>query len=282
MTGRRFPIRSEVTPVLLTTELDDKIRRCEIAGFRNGVATTARLRPDLGAEAIEVCGGLVAFTGAKSPMSQAVGIGIPDAVRREDIEQIVEFYETRGATPCVFVTPFSHPTLGRELAAAGFAPSEYDNIMASDDLSDRAQRDSRVVVATDLHAWALASVEAFMDPEAPKAGDELVACIIASSPGVWPLEIRDGDTIVATAAMDLQQGCAGLFAGSVAPASRGRGLHIALINDRIARAREAGASLMRATARPASPSERNFRRSGFTVLYTRVLWERKAADYSDA
>jgi len=274
-------LRSEVTPVLLTTELEETIRRCEIAGIRNAVATTARLRPDFGAEEIEVCGGLVAFTGIESPMSQAAGVGTAEPVRREDVEQIVTFYESRGTSPRVFVTPFSHPTLGRELAAAGFAPCEYENIMASDDFGDWAQRDPRVVVATDFQAWAHASAEAFMHPETPQHGDDLIACIIASSPGVWPLEMRDGATIVATAAMDLQQGCAGLFAGSVVPAFRGRGFHVALINDRIARAREAGASFMRATARPASPSERNFRRSGFTPLYTRVLWERRATASGD-
>jgi len=271
-------LRFEVTPVLLTTELEDTIRRCEIAGIRNAVATTARLSPGLGAEAIEVCGGLVAFTGVESPMSQAVGVGTPGPAHRDDVEKIVSFYQSRSTTPRVFVTPFSHPTLGRELAAAGFTPCEYENIMASDDFGDRAQRDPRVVVATDFQAWARASVEAFMHPETPKPGDDLIACIIASSSGVWPLELIEEDSIVATAAMDLQEGCAGLFAGSVVPAFRGRGLHVALINDRIARARDGGASFMRATARPASPSERNFIRCGFTTLYTRALWERTLAD----
>jgi GNAT superfamily N-acetyltransferase len=268
--------------VLLTTELEERIRRCEIAGIRNGIATTARLRPDLGAEAIEVCGGLVAFTGAKSPMSQAVGVGMQGPVHRDDVHQIVEFYESRRTTPCVFVTPFSHLSLGIELAAAGFAPSEYDNVMASDDLGDWAARDPRVVEATDVQAWSRASVEAFMDPDVPKPGDELVACVIASSPGVWPLEVRDGAAIAATAAMDLQQGCAGLFAGSVMAAYRGRGFHLALIHDRIARAREGGALIVRATARPGSASERNFLRRRFTTLYTRTLWERKAGNSGDA
>jgi len=274
-------LRSEVTPVLLTTELEERIRLCEIAGIRNGIATTARLRPDLGAAAIEVCGGLVAFTGAKSPMSQAVGVGMQGRVRREDVKHIVEFYEERGTTPCVFVTPFAHLSLGRELAAAGFVPTEYDNVMASNDLGDWAQRDPRVVKATDFQAWALASVEAFMHPDVPEPGDELVACVIASSPGVWALQLRDGETIAATAAMDLQEGCAGLFAGSVMAPFRGRGFHLALIYDRIARAREGGASIMRATARPGSASERNFLRCRFTTLYTRTLWERKVLD-SDA
>ncbi len=160
-------------------------------------------------------------------------------------------------------------------------PTEYDNVMASNDLGDWAQRDPRVVKATDFQAWALASVEAFMHPDVPEPGDELVACVIASSPGVWALQLRDGETIAATAAMDLQEGCAGLFAGSVMAPFRGRGFHLALIYDRIARAREGGASIMRATARPGSASERNFLRCRFTTLYTRTLWERKVLD-SDA
>jgi hypothetical protein len=260
--------------VLLTRELDDTIRRCEIAGVSTGVATARRLRPELPAEAIEVAGGLVAFTGVDSPLSQAVGVGWHDSVRRENVSRIVEFYEARGTASRVFVTPLSHPTLARELAAAGFVPSEYENVMVSDDFGP-ALSDARVGIAADLHAWARASAEAFMDPEVPQPGDDFIAVIIASSPGVLPLEARVGDEIVATAAMDLRDGCAGLFAGSVAPGFRRRGWHNALIRDRIARARDGGATLMRATARPGSPSEFNFQRSGFTTLYTRTLWERK-------
>lgn len=261
--------------MLLTRELDEVIRRCEIAGIRTGVATMQRLRPEIGAEAIEIAGGLVAFSGAESPLSQAVGVAAAAPIARDEVECIIKFYQTRGTAPRVFVTPLSHPTLGRELAAAGFAPCEYESVLASNEFERHARVDARSGVAADLHEWSRASAEAFVHPAALKPGDELIALTIASSLGVLPLEMREDGAIVATAAMDVRDGCAGLFAGSVVANFRGGGRHCALIRDRIARARDAGARFMRATARPASASERNFVRCGFTTLYTRALWERK-------
>ncbi len=261
--------------MLLTRELNETIRQSEIAGIRSGIDTVRRLYPEEHAESIEVAGGLIAFTGIESPLSQAIGVGVSEPVTTDDIARITEFYESRGATPRVYATPLADPSLELSLARAGYAPCEHENVLASDSFPPHARDDDRIGIASDLDAWAHASARAFMDVDTLKPGDDRIASILASSEGVWPLEAREGGAIVATAAMDLRDECAGLFAGSTLPAFRGRGWQIALIRDRIARARDAGARFMRAAARPASVSERNFRRCGFAALYTRVLWERK-------
>jgi hypothetical protein len=260
--------------MLFTLELDETIRRCEIAGIRIGIETVCRLYPQTHAESIEVGGGLVAFTGADSPLTQAYGVGAREPVTPEDIERITDFYESRGAVPRVFVTPLSDATLAQALASNGYAPCEYENILASDAFEGYAMRDGRIAVASDLRAWALASAQAFTGREVLTPADEAIALTLASSDGVWPLEGRENGEIVATAVMDLREECAALFAGSTMPRFRSRGWHIAMIRDRIARARDGGAQFMRATARPSSISERNFVRCGFRVLYTRTLWER--------
>ncbi|MGC1381780.1 MAG: hypothetical protein WA814_12245 [Candidatus Baltobacteraceae bacterium] len=261
--------------MLLTKELDAAIGRAEIAGIRNAIATTRRLAPQIGAESIEIAGGLVAFTGADSPLSQAYGVGADEPVTADGVAAITTFYESRGATPRVFVTPLADSTLARTLAAAGYAPAEYENVLAGGDLETHARFDDRISPATDLHAWARASAQAFMDRSEPEPGEEFIGLVIASSASVLPLEARVDGAIVATAAMDASAQCAGLFAGSTMPAFRNRGWHLVMIRDRIARARDAGARFVRATAKPASASERNFYRCGFTTLYTRVLWELK-------
>ncbi len=273
--ARALPFGCEVTPVLLTPELDEKIRQGEIAGIRCGIATVQRLYPEAKASSIEVAGGLVAFTGVESPLSQAYGVGAIAPVNDAEIAGITDFYESRNATPRVFVTPLADPTLSPALAAAGYTPSEYQNVLASDSFDAYALRDARIIISSDLNAWAHDSAKAFMDVQTLKPGDEHIGTIIASSDGVTPLEAREDGAVVATAAMDVRNGCAALFAGSTMPAFRSRGWHIVMIRDRIARARDAGAHLMRATGRPASVSERNFHRCGFVTLYTRALWERK-------
>ncbi len=75
--------------------------------------------------------------------------------------------------------------------------------------------------------------------------------------------------------MDVRGDCATLFGGSTLTSFRKHGLHGALIRERIAQARDAGARFMRAGATPGSTSERNFQRCGFVTLYTRTLWERR-------
>lgn len=260
--------------MLLMRELDEAIRRSESEGVRRGIATVKRLHPDRHATSIEVAGGLAAFTGVDSPLSQTYGVGSSTPVTEGDISRITDFYESRGATPRVFVTPLADPSLAPALAAAGYAPSEYENVLVSDAFDGFARFDDRIVAATNLHAWARASTQGFMDVETLQPGDDRIAILLASSEGVCALAGREDGAIVATAAMDLRGECSAFFAGSTLAAYRGRGWHVAMIRDRIARARDFGVRFMRATARPASSSERNFRRCGFETLYTRVLWER--------
>ena len=259
--------------MLLTPDLAEAIRRAEIAGVRCGLATAQRLRPAAGIASIEIAGGLATFFGPDSPLSEAFGVGTGGPVTTGEIAAISEFYESRDSTPRVFVSPLAHPTLGAGLAAAGYAPAEYENVLASD-VFEYARRGDRVRGAMDLNAWARTSAAGFLDGGAVTPDDEFLALTIAHSDGAIAVEaVVDGIT-AATAAMDARDGCAALFAASTLPAFRGKGLHLALIADRIARARDAGARFMRATARPGSSSERNFHRCGFTTLYTRSLWER--------
>ncbi|HVR46594.1 MAG TPA: GNAT family N-acetyltransferase [Candidatus Binatia bacterium] len=261
--------------MLLTPELAEAIRRAEIAGIRCGLDTARRLRPDTGVAGVEIAGGLAAFFGPESPVSEAFGVGTSAPVTAAEIAAITEFYESRASTARVFVSPLAHPTLGVGLAAAGYAPAEYENVLASGTFEPYARRDDRLRAAADLHAWARASAAAFLDGGAVTPEDEHLALTIAASDGVTAVEGIEDGSIVATGAMDVRGDCAALFAASTMPGFRGRGWHLALIADRIARARDAGARFLRATARPGSVSERNFHRCGFTTLYTRLLWERK-------
>jgi hypothetical protein len=260
----------------LKADVDATIRECEMAGIRCGIATAQRLTPQTGAESAAIAGGLVAFAGVDSPLSQTYGIVKP--VTDADVAAITAFYESRGATPRVFVSPLADPSLGQALAAAGFAPCEYESVLVSDSLDSSAAYDERIGIALDLDAWAMASAQAFTGRDSLTPSDLAIANVIAHSEGVFATEARVDGTIAATAAMDLRLGCAAFFAGSTLAPFRGHGWHAAMIRDRITRARDAGASIMRATARPMSASERNFIRCGFHVLYTRALWERRTPD----
>ncbi len=276
--GSPCPDATTVDDVLAKTVIEEAIRRDEIEGVRRSIEAARRLSPNVAATSIEVAGGLVAFTGVDSPLSQALGVGACGPVSAPDVARITEFYESRGATPMVFVTPAADPSLQRELVAAGYVAGEREqSLLASEHLIRHAQRDARIGVAYDTAAWARASAMGFLERERLEPGDDVIALILATTEGTVALEVRDGERIIATGAMSMNGEQATLFAGSTHTPFRRQGWHTALIRDRVARAREAGAKLVRATAAPGSSSEQNFLRCGFVRLYTRVLWERKRA-----
>lgn len=259
-------------PMHLTRALDERIRLSEIEGVRKGVETVQRLYPKAQATSIEIAGGIARFTGIDG-LSQAFGMGTLAPVSADEIACLTDFYESRGSTPQVYVTPMADPSLATGLTRAGYAPSSHESVLVSDDFDTCARYDDRVALAADLEAWATASALGFSDGSSENV-DAQVATILASSKGVYAVEGRDGDAIAATGVLGLRGECAFLFASSTLPRFRRRGWHLALICDRIARARDLGALVMRATASPASTSEHNFHRCGFTTIYTRSLWER--------
>jgi hypothetical protein len=260
--------------IVNAVELHETIRLGEIDGIGRAVEAARRLRPEAGVTSRLIAGGLAVFTGAGDPLSQAYGVG-GRAVTADEIAALTEFYESRGAVARAFVSPFSDPSLARGLATGSYAPSDYENLLVCDALDADARRDERVTVATDVEEWARASLAAFTEGAKVNPYEESVGLVLATASGVVALEIRESGAVVATAALAMEPGkCAALFAGSTLPAFRKRGLHLALTRDRMARALENGAQLLRATAKPGSASERNFRRCGFDVLCTRTLWER--------
>jgi hypothetical protein len=261
--------------VLTKLSIEEATLRDEIEGVRRSIDAARRIDPKAGATSIEVAGGLVAFAGADSPFSQASGVGTRGPVRAADVAKITEFYESRGAIPMVFVAPAAHPSLASELAAAGYAPGDREQtLVASGDLMDRARRHDRIGVANDIAAWAKASAAGFLERDELEPGDDVIALILATAEGTIALEARDGVRIIATGAMSVIGGNAALFAGSTLTAFRRQGWHTALICDRVARALQAGATLVRTTASLGSVSEQNFVRCGFVSLYTKVLWLR--------
>jgi len=70
------------------------------------------------------------------------------------------------------------------------------------------------------------------------------------------------------------KGVAGLFGASTLPAFRNRGVQTALLKQRLARAAAENCDLAVCIAAPGSSSQRNVVRLGFSVLYTRVKFER--------
>ncbi len=255
-------------------DLEKAIRPGEHTTTRRLIEAARKVVPEVSPACIDVAGGLVSFAGIDSPLSCASGIGAFERVTRDDIAEITAFYRSRSATPRVIVTPLADPSLEAELTTAGYAAGERGQaVLACTDISPEIARDPRIEVAKDTAAWARASSRAYHGRDELAPGEERIASILAATEGAIALEGRERDAIAVTGVLVLGGDSAVFLGGATHPAFRRRGWQLALIRDRIARAREAGARLLRAAAGPGSSSERNFHRCGFVTRYVRVTWE---------
>ena len=259
--------------VLPTRELAALIEASEVALLRSFCDAARRLRPDGSFETIDVAGGVAAFMGAESPLSQSTSLALTNGVGAGEIDRLTHFFHDRAAPARVWANPLADASLERALVRGGYAPVGRNNVLAIDLSANGCARDERVVEERDPHTWGRISVRGFLERYEGEDEGAFLATSIASSEGVVALSLVDDDTVVATGAMTVQDELASLFAGSTLGAHRGKGYHRALVVDRMARGRERGARYARTSAPVGSTSESNFRACGMTVLYTRTLWE---------
>jgi GNAT superfamily N-acetyltransferase len=262
-----------VNAALPTRPLAALIEASETVLLHAFLEAASALAPERLFDCAEICGGLAAFMGVNSPLSQTTGVAFSSALDDGAIDRVTRFYHEHGATARVWANPLADQSLEPALARYGYLPRARNNVLALDVTAARAQRDPRVIVETDPRAWGHASWQGFRERHDGEAEGTLLATSIAAGEGVVALAMREGERIVATAAMAVHGQLASLFAGSTLDDRRGNGYHAALVEDRVARAREAGARYARTSAPIGSTSEANFRRCGFHVLYTRTLWE---------
>jgi GNAT superfamily N-acetyltransferase len=256
-----------------TLALARKIEAGQVSGLRSCVAAALELFPDCGAVLLEVAGGVAPYCGQGSALNDAVGLGMNGPVTRVQVESITEFYRSRDVPPRAMCASYADASLAQELESAGYLPIEKQSVLVAELDRVQARRDPRIVESTDALDWAMHSARGFKNGDVPTEEELRTPRIIAATRATV-LEGREHGEIAITGAMDVLEDFAALFAASTMPAHRGRGWQTALILDRFARAREAGARFAWAGAEPASASERNFLRCGFQLLGTRVLWEK--------
>jgi hypothetical protein len=257
--------------VKITREFCDRIESCEVVGTRLYVRNAQLRFPALDAQICDIGGGVAAYAGVGSPLSEATGVGLWQSAARAEAELLTSFYRERGAQPRVRLSPHADQRFVRALIALGYEPIEYENPMAAELGELQAKRDERVEEMRDPEEWSRVTGSAFANAPCDDATLQ-IGLLLCTVPETIALEIRIDGVIAATGCLDVQHEVAGFFNGATALPYRGLGLHRALILDRAARAIERGAHIARVTTRPASASEQNFRRLGFSTLYTRSLW----------
>jgi GNAT superfamily N-acetyltransferase len=258
-------------------------RRIELAEAQAGAAAAVslgKLRPETGACVKSIAGGLAAYAGAGSPVTQAVGLGLQGEISREDFAQLQSFYFKRNEPVRVEACPLAHASLFAHFGASGYRVTEFTNVMARrvPDRSETAAGSNglrvRRVESSQIDLWNLTVAGGFSEarPVSPDLLNVMKAFALAEGVECYLAEIEGRAAGGAT--LLIRDGVAGLFGASTLPEFRKRGVQTALLHERLGRAAESGCDLAVCLAAPGSSSQRNIARLGFQALYTRVKFEK--------
>lgn len=219
--------------------------------------------------------------------NSAVGLGLDGPVSRDDLEDMAEWYASAGIEPRVELCPFAHPSLIEHLAAMGFVVKFFEMCFFRDLTDPHVEGlhtqppppppppgvEIRLVDPADdemVRTYARVAISGFF-PEgvSPTEADYVIAERVprhSRTRGV--VALADG-RVVGAGAVEVMGEASALFGVTVLPEYRRRGIQTAMLAFRLRHAAERGAKIATIGSLPGGGTERNVRRMGFQVAYTR-------------
>lgn len=221
-------------------------------------------------------------------INQVAGAGFAGPVTREQVAEMVAYYTERGIEPRVEVAPFADPSLVNLCAEAGFVVRVFESVFFREVAAGEVARGvveppaglrvERVDVrdAAAVRRFCEVAMSGFYPPGMTPTEDEIATVErSARHPRTVCVMGWMGNEPAAAGAMEVAEiegvRVSGLFGLSVRPEFRRRGIQQALIAARLNIAAEAGARVAMISSRPGVATERNVRRMGFQVAYTKVI-----------
>ncbi len=243
---------------------------------RSTAAAVAALEPASGAVAVALRDGALVFTGVGMYLNRGIGLGVAQPLDASDLDELEAFFAPRIVPAEVELCPWAGDSLLRLLEARGYRPRLFRDVFVHD-LQDLAPPSKSAVTIEDATAddWPVVHTvrsDGFRitDP-ADRDVSARFSAAAASIPGSIEVLARIDGEPVGAAALQVCDGVASLGGMSTLPSARRRGVHTALLQHRLQRARALGCDLAVVTAVPPSASARNIRRHGFTLAYSQVI-----------
>lgn len=254
-----------------------EVARLEERRLAVGVSEVADL-------SIPFAGGRASRGAAGAWTNSAIGAGFDGPVTADAVAQACDWYESAGIEPRVEVAPFAHPTLIEALGRHGFVLRAFENVF----MHSLADLETHALAAPPPEGITIEIV----DPGDARAVDEYARVVlggfmpaprplpeghletyrrVARHPRTVAVVAREGGRAVGGGAVEVTGAVGALFGLSVAEGHRRRGIQLAMMAWRLRLAAERGATVVTISARPNVPTERNARRVGFAVAYTRAI-----------
>lgn len=216
-----------------------------------------------------------------------LGAGFDGPIDAVELDDVIAWYEAKGIEPRAEVAPFVDPSFVQSLAERAFVVRVFENVFFRElspaekvrtptelDLGIRVVTIDRADAAS-VRECGLAVAKGFApDGAAPDPLDVELSERVMLQEGVVTLAAVCEGRFIGAGSMDVTTPAAALFGLSVLPEYRRRGVQLALIAGRLNEAARLGCKLATVSARPGVATERNARRMGFQVGYTKVAMVR--------
>lgn len=231
----------------------------------------AKISPDTGATSLRIMGGYAVFAGANSPVTQAFGLGLNGAVSEIELDELEEFFRSRGAATNIELCPHADAGFVEMLTQRGYRLLEFSNVLFHE-LKKTSTAASEIPVRIpgnhEDNLWARVISLGFIPTEEPEPTMMEIAVTMFHSSVPFLVEIDTQPT--GGGALSINHGVADCFAHATLTNFRGRGVQAALIQASLAYAKKNDCELVMATTMPGTTSQRNFERQGFRIAYTRT------------
>jgi GNAT superfamily N-acetyltransferase len=241
----------------------------------------AVLDPAIGAATDEIAGGIVAFTGVDSPVTQALGAGLNGPVTDAELDRLENFFFSRGAAVAIELCPFADRSLVELIAKRPYRLEEFSNVLV------RELREGegfvgpvpgvacREAAPGEAQMYARLVAEGFDDTvPVTQALINIVEAFFRRGSGQCFLTFVEGQA-AGGGSVAVSDGIAELYGTSTLARFRGRGAQTALLNARMTWAVKRDCQLATTTTAPGTTSQRNFERAGFRVVYSRTKMIRR-------
>lgn len=258
--------------------LSRRLELTEMLAPLDYIKTQQRLHPELGFEFCEIAGGLAFYAGANSPLNQCVGMGLHGPVSPREFDDFESFFRDRNCPAQIVLSPYADGTLLQLLGERGYRITEFNSVLVCDlskVVSQLPPSQIRIEAVTPATArlWAGVLVEGFS--EYGSFPPDLFEPYGLLPHGINFLAFIGREAAGgASGTIYAEHNLAAIFGASTLPAFRNRGVQNALIQARLAAAKQTGCEIAVVCTQPGSASQRNAHRNGFRVAYTKVVMVR--------
>jgi GNAT superfamily N-acetyltransferase len=274
--------------IFATTSVARRVERAEAELVRASAAASAQR---LGTDHVlgrEICGGIAVFVQEGCPFNKVAGLGFDGVPSREALDQLEADFASRGASIRVEVSTLADPGVARILTQRGYELVGFENVLGLDLTADvistlSAPEGIAVSLASreEGRTWLDVVTTGFLHPDSfdgPPSTEtfareelERVFSDMLNAKGMERYLARRDAAIAGGGSLWIAEGIAMLSGAATLPAHRKRGVQSALLAERLRLAAGRGCDLAIVTTEPASKSQANVQRVGFTLLYSRAV-----------